>query len=208
MRSCLRANFRFNALDPDGIPIPRHPDAARRAYTLRQRNRRTPSAYSARGLLLWEPRCPVVDRPRRILKARGLDGAALSSTRSWAAGSISTWRAAASSTVDLSRPIRTAPIPRPRRPDHKSLQAEATTCRSPGSVDCPGFIFVAVNGLSERLIVCCLEVTDCPLPDQLNRSADVTPSRGQLCGSRSARDRGRSCGTMSRTSFCISRLFL
>ena len=39
--------------------------------------------------------------------------------------------------------IRAAPIP--RRPDHKSLQAEATTCRDPGSVDCPGFFYVAVN---------------------------------------------------------------
>jgi hypothetical protein len=47
-----------------------------------------------------------------------------------------------------------------RRPDHKSLQAEATTYRSPGSVDCPGFFFVS-------LIVRCREVTDsghCPLP--------------------------------------------
>jgi hypothetical protein len=41
-------------------------------------------------------------------------------------------------------------IPRPptprRRPDHKSPQVEATTCRSPGSLDWPGFIFVAVKG--------------------------------------------------------------
>jgi hypothetical protein len=32
-------------------------------------------------------------------------------------------------TVESSRSIRAAPIPRPRRPDHKNLQAEATTCR-------------------------------------------------------------------------------
>jgi hypothetical protein len=37
------------------------------------------------------------------------------------------------------------PIPDIRRPDQKSLQTEATTCRSPGSVDCPGFFFVAVK---------------------------------------------------------------
>jgi hypothetical protein len=37
MRSCLRTNFGFNRRDPDGIPIPRPPDAARRAYKLRQR---------------------------------------------------------------------------------------------------------------------------------------------------------------------------
>ena len=39
--------------------------------------------------------------------------------------------------------IRAAPIP--RRPDHKSLQAEATTCRDPASVDRPGFFFVTVK---------------------------------------------------------------
>jgi hypothetical protein len=33
------------------------------------------------------------------------------------------------------------PIPEPRRPDHKNLQAEATTCRDPGSVDCSGVLF-------------------------------------------------------------------
>jgi hypothetical protein len=43
-------------------------------------------------------------------------------------------------------PIRAAPHPPRRRPDHKSLQAEATTCRDPGSADCPGFTFMAVNG--------------------------------------------------------------
>jgi hypothetical protein len=46
-----------------------------------------------------------------------------------------------------SRPIRAAPIPRPRRPDHKSLQAEATTCRDPGSLECPGSFFVTVKAL-------------------------------------------------------------
>jgi Domain of unknown function (DUF4167) len=34
--------------------------------------------------------------------------------------------------------------PTPRRPDQKSLQAEATTYRDPGNVDCPGFFFVAL----------------------------------------------------------------
>jgi hypothetical protein len=47
-------------------------------------------------------------------------------------------------------------IPRPptprRRPDQKSPQVEATTCRSPGSVDWPGFIFGAAIGPSEILI--------------------------------------------------------
>ena len=32
---------------------------------------------------------------------------------------------------------------------HRRRDAEATTCRGPGSVDCPRFIFVAVNGPSE-----------------------------------------------------------
>ena len=45
--------------------------------------------------------------------------------------------------------IRTAS--HPRTPDAaritRALQAEATTCRDPGSVDCPGFIFMAVNRL-------------------------------------------------------------
>jgi len=45
---------------------------------------------------------------------------------------------------ELIGPTRAAfPSPEPRRPDQKSLQAEATTCRDPGSVDCPGFFFVA-----------------------------------------------------------------
>ena len=48
----------------------------------------------------------------------------------------------------ISRPIRAAPHPpTPRRPDQKSLQAEATTCRNPGSVYCPGFLFVTVKTL-------------------------------------------------------------
>jgi hypothetical protein len=38
-------------------PIPRHPDAARRAYKLRQRYR-TPSAYPARGSFLWRHHHP------------------------------------------------------------------------------------------------------------------------------------------------------
>ena len=47
---------------------------------------------------------------------------------------------------ELIGPTRAAPHPpTPRRPDQKSLQAEATTCRNPGSVDCPGFFFVAVK---------------------------------------------------------------
>jgi hypothetical protein len=50
------------------------------------------------------------------------------------------------------------PTPR-RRPDHKSPQVEATTCRDPGSVDCPGFIFVAVNEPSEIVFRCCCAVT-------------------------------------------------
>jgi hypothetical protein len=37
--------------------------------------------------------------------------------------------------------------PTPRRPDQKSLQAEAATWRSPGRVDCPGFFFEAVKAL-------------------------------------------------------------
>ena len=45
-------------------------------------------------------------------------------------------------------PTRAAPHPpTPRRPDQKNLQAEATTCRDPGSVDCPGFFSVAVKTL-------------------------------------------------------------
>jgi len=37
-------------------------------------------------------------------------------------------------------PTRAATHPAtPHRPDQKSQQAEATTCRDPGSVDCPGF---------------------------------------------------------------------
>ena len=40
------------------------------------------------------------------------------------------------------RSTSAATVPQPRRP---SLQADATTCRSPGSVDCPGFFFVAVK---------------------------------------------------------------
>jgi hypothetical protein len=36
MRSCLKANFRFNRRDPDGISNPPAPDAARRAYKLRR----------------------------------------------------------------------------------------------------------------------------------------------------------------------------
>jgi hypothetical protein len=35
-----------------------------------------------------------------------------------------------------------------RRPDQKSLQAEATTCRSPGTMDCPGFFFVTAKMFS------------------------------------------------------------
>jgi hypothetical protein len=58
----------------------------------------------------------------------------------------------------IGRPGR-PPIPRPRRPDHKSLQAEATTCRSPGSVDCPGFFFGAVNLPADILRTCCYQVT-------------------------------------------------
>jgi hypothetical protein len=37
------------------------------------------------------------------------------------------------------------PIPRPHRPDYKGLQAEATTCRNPGSVACLGLFFVTVK---------------------------------------------------------------
>jgi hypothetical protein len=41
--------------NPGGIPIPRHPDAARitRAYKLRQQPAETPGAWTARGLFLW-----------------------------------------------------------------------------------------------------------------------------------------------------------
>jgi hypothetical protein len=49
---------------------------------------------------------------------------------------------------ELMGPTRAAfPSPEPRRPDQKSLQAEATTCRNPGSVYCPGFFSVAVKTL-------------------------------------------------------------
>jgi hypothetical protein len=54
----------------------------------------------------------------------------------------------------IGRPGRHSHPPTPRRPDHKSLQAEATTCRSPGSVDCPGVLFVAVNTRIESLMEC------------------------------------------------------
>ena len=48
---------------------------------------------------------------------------------------------------ELMGPIRAAsPIPR-HRPDQKSLQAEATTCSNPESVDFSGFFFMAVDGL-------------------------------------------------------------
>ena len=50
------------------------------------------------------------------------------------------------------------PTPR-RRPDHKSPQVEATTCRDPGSVNFPGFIFMAVNEPSEIIRGCCCAVT-------------------------------------------------
>jgi hypothetical protein len=36
-------------------------------------------------------------------------------------------------TVDLVGQSERHPIPRPRRPDHKNLQAEATTCRTPAA---------------------------------------------------------------------------
>jgi hypothetical protein len=43
------------------------------------------------------------------------------------------------------------PIPRhPAARIKKSLQVEATTCRDPGTVDCPGFFSVAVKTLSCR----------------------------------------------------------
>jgi hypothetical protein len=40
------------------------------------------------------------------------------------------------------------PIVQSPPPDQRSLQAEAATCRSPGSVDCPGFFYVAVKAPS------------------------------------------------------------
>ena len=43
--------FHFNGIDPDGIPIPRHPDAVGERTT--QPLCRTPSAYLARGSFLW-----------------------------------------------------------------------------------------------------------------------------------------------------------
>ena len=46
---------------------------------------------------------------------------------------------------------QTGRLPIPRHPAariNKSLQAEATTCRSPGSLDCPGFFFVTVKAFS------------------------------------------------------------
>ena len=59
--------------------------------------------------------------------------------------------------IGIDRPDRAAPHPpTPRRPDQKSLQAEATTCRDPGSVDCPGFFFVAVKAQKDILLICCL----------------------------------------------------
>jgi len=42
--------------------------------------------------------------------------------------------------------------PTPAARINKSLQAEATTCRSPGRVDCPGFFFVAVKALFSLLV--------------------------------------------------------
>ena len=58
-------------------------------------------------------------------------------------------------------PTRAAPHPPTprRRPDQKSLQAEATTCRDPGSVYCPGFFSVAVNAQKDILLICCSKVT-------------------------------------------------
>src|ERR1700733_14677297 len=48
-----------------------------------------------------------------------------------------------------SRPSRPASPDTPRRPDRRSLQAEASTCRDPGCLDCPGFIFVAVKSRTD-----------------------------------------------------------
>ena len=56
---------------------------------------------------------------------------------------------------ELIGPTRAAfPSPEPRHPDQKNLQAEATTCRDPGTVDCPGFLFVAVKTLFCPLADC------------------------------------------------------
>ena len=58
-----------------------------------------------------------------------------------------------------SRPIRRPPSPNLAARINKSLQAEATTCRSPGTVDCPGFLSVAVNLPKETFEACCYQVT-------------------------------------------------
>ena len=47
----------------------------------------------------------------------------------------------------------------PTPPGSQEPQVEATTCRNPGSVDCPGFIFVAVNERSEIIFRCCCAET-------------------------------------------------
>ena len=61
---------------------------------------------------------------------------------------------------ELIGPIRAASHPRPPAARiTRGLQAEATTCRSPGSMDCPGFFFRAVNGLPTTFGACCYLAT-------------------------------------------------
>jgi hypothetical protein len=60
----------------------------------------------------------------------------------------------------VSRPIRAAFHPPTSPPgSQEPTSVEATTCRDPGSVDCPGSIFVAVDVPTDILRACCYRVT-------------------------------------------------
>ena len=60
----------------------------------------------------------------------------------------------------LSDPGAAAHPPTPRRrPDHKSLKAEATTCRDPGSVDWRGLFLWRSTVCSEVLVWVLLDLT-------------------------------------------------
>ena len=81
--------------------------------------------------------------------------------------------------VNVRGPIRAA-SPSPRHPDaariiraHKLRQQPA----DPGSVDCPGFIFVAVNGALEITRRCCCAVTITPASEALASSVPTPRNR-------------------------------
>jgi hypothetical protein len=59
----------------------------------------------------------------------------------------------------IGRPGRHSHPPNPAARIKRAYKLEATTCRDPGSVDCPGSIFVAVNVPTDILRACCYRVT-------------------------------------------------